>query len=305
MAGDFVKCIICKVNEVEDSKLCNECVSKIGTDDGYVKGDMLPKIAKIDPTNCDEKQKKIIATLKLEGRTFKSLTEQYGVSIYYIKKWVEKYRNNYDVQVMDSKPEVKRLDELSKNEALESKDLTEEYIMENHQDLLTYPPGIYEEKSEFLERQERIPVIEIKVKDNTEFRYAWRNREEFDFDDITIGDHWISITPLQGCIEKGKIEYLYNRKLFLDKKLLNKYSMNYKHEDDNTIIWFKRPLDLYGGKTIHTKATGKTYYATGDAPRLLEQPEKNLDHVLKNNNLHFKNRRTKVFNEWLEENGYI
>ncbi len=300
-----MKCIICKVNDVEDTKLCNECVSKIGTDDGYAKGDMLPQVAKIDPINCDEEQKKVIVTLKLEGRTYKSLTEQYGVNTYYIKKWVEKYRNNYDVQVTNSKRQVKRLDELSKKEAIESTILTEEYIMENHQDLITLPPGIYEEKSEFLERQERYPVIEIRVKDNAEIRYTWKKQEEFDFDNIIIGDHWISITPLQGCIEKGKIEYLYNKKLLLDKKLLNKYSMNYRHEDDNTIIWFKRPLELYRGKTIHIEATGKTYFTIGDAPRLLEQPGKNLDYVLKRNNLHFKNRRTKVFNKWLEEKGYI
>ncbi len=169
-------------------------------------------------------------------------------------------------------------------------DLTEEFIMENHMKLRSYTQGVYKTKSEFILRQDTLPVISLYQKDYEHFDVRFEEKHAIKWNVIEVPwEKHVTLYPNKKAYQEGKLLFECDRHIFVKAKILQKAGFKSSIVDGNSVYTVTNPLKLY--KVKQTK--------------LSEVEVLNLDEVLKNNDLHKEENRSKRFTCWLRKTGYI
>lgn len=280
-----MKCISCD-KESGNSLICDDCLKKLGTTSSKrIKSKSSNSQSKYVPDNL----KKVIVALRRDGkRTYKSLCEEYGVSYTSIKAWEYKYWDDDTVSVTNQSNKIQVDENTNWKKIIERKDLTEEFIIENHKNLLVYTDDVKETKRDFIGRQKKVPYITISKKDNELFSVKMTSLDNIEWNKIEINGSNLTLGPDELGFIDGHLKYRIEDKIFVKETAYKKYGFTSYIDSGLTEFWVTSPKKIY----------------RFDTERTLKHGVKNLDYVLKRNNLFYKKDQTKEFTQWLVDNNY-
>lgn len=269
-----------------DTKICEDCITKLGTTQLSINK---TKTKKAQSKYIPENIKKVIVALRRDGkRTYKSLCEEYGVSYASIKKWEHEYWDDDTISVTIQSNKIQVDEDTDWKKIIERKDLTEEFIIENHKNLLVYTDTEYESNLEYTKRQARIPFIKIFLSSNYNFELRSNSLLNSLWNEYVLDESGLKLYPLYKSYLEGRLRFEYFESLPLDRKKLSKYGIKITESTNKLELVVNNPTKI----------------PCFDNRRWVKHGVKNLDYVLKNNNLFYKKYQSEEFTQWLTDNGY-
>jgi len=190
-------------------------------------------------------EKEIIAALRLSGRSIDSLIEQYQVSEKQIESYVEQYKDSTRFEVTDY-----YTDQIDWEKVKVRTDLTEEFIMQNHEDLIEYGEDILESRADFIKKQMTVPQIRVDKNDYEFFKYNLEPIEEVIFDSVETNMSKLVCYPVLEDFQNGKLIYrIPLKRLYIKKSILQK--RGFKINSDNGIsLYVTNPEKIYKGDRL-------------------------------------------------------
>lgn len=230
------------------------------------------------------KQKKIIATLKLAGRTNESLIEEYGVTEKEINRYAEKYRDDDTFEVSKSITQPEDWEKAKKRQ-----DLDEQFIMENHEKLYSNTKEKLETNADYIKRQSHLPRIRVNSKDIEEFGCKLVPLEEIEWNRVkAISTNILECYPDKEAFEKGILQYYCKKHIYVKEKVLRKYGFKLQIVDSLSVFTVTNLKKIYKPMSL----------------KVITPSKKTLNQILKNNNLDTKDKRSPEFSQWLIDQGY-